>query len=154
MENLNLVELQNKTAAVVADYEKNQLAVAEEKQAAIALLERVIDIARPAIRAIGSRVIWLDLKKRYVNLENGSIAAGDLVIDENGDMLRVDWKNKDPEDKHLVTSPGTLDDYDIDFVIECSEKLCDLISRAGSRADSTKKAQERAAKLRALAALL
>lgn len=81
MENLNLVELQTKTAAVVADFEQNQAAIMSEHAAAVELLRKVVAIVRPAIRSIGDSPIISD--------ESRAGQAGDKQLRYSGRVLSV-----------------------------------------------------------------
>jgi hypothetical protein len=166
MEKNNLETLKIKSDQLAAELAENDAANAVENAAICGLLAAVISIAKPAIRAIGH-----DLRdehdqdfvvaKRAINLSRAichTAYNGDRLLCSDGsvrtvvvDCTRSGEFEIDRGVGRLVDFSGVLSTYEAKYA---TEKIIDLIERAGSRADATKAAILRAEKFRAITALL
>lgn len=156
----NLESLKTKADQLATELATNDAANAAEHAAAVELLNKVIAIAKPAVRAIGESYRNGDDLDSEFNLGGRSIKLfgrrmftsttwfqdGDVHLTVDG-LMAV---STEPE----TLLPVDMSEWKAAGILEWVEIICSAIASAGSRIDATKAALARAEKLKALAALL
>lgn len=163
---------------VAAAHAEQQAAISAERDAEAALLERVIEAVRPALRALSSRrrgidrdwrgveVAGVGKKKEYEYSANAGDIYGDglyILIQDGTPAMRLSvatysgrWdRDRDRDDEEItwreVTARQAVDIYDVDVVVA---RLSRLLDEQAAADRGVAKAQERAAKFAALTQLL
>lgn len=173
----NIEAIKTKAEQLAAELAANDAANAAEHAAAVALLNRVIEVSKPALRGIGDKLQAADdatLKSgkrfelnRAINLSRSSnhfAFNGDTVLLQTGELktIAVKYQREDygyDEYATHISWAGCVEfegfaNWSLHEIKVAMEKIADKIERAGSRADATKAALARAEKMKAIAALL
>lgn len=106
MDTTTLDKIQSLSATVAADHDALVAAVGEEREAAAALLDAVVAKARPALRALASRIVKLD---RTWWPDNAHQTSDETHHDERGVRLVGDG----PEEDHPRANSGQIEGRDL-----------------------------------------
>ena len=136
-----VAQIQRTAVAAGEAYEKQGNAFEGERQAEISLLEKAIELARPGLPAVCSRVEGDPTAVPRVELTPGLFILQDGRLAQGGDRTVV-----------VITREEALDTHNLPDILRPLAKLFE--KQAKGREPSTVEAQKRAAKLLALVELL
>jgi len=160
---------------VAREHAEQAAAIAAERDAEAEVLARVIEIVRPALRAVCDRICGdktkprllivadheqIDAYGRHGQVLDDSPRYGSyLCLDATGALVRVEidgvssrWAGRSHcrFTRAAITARGAMDEYKLG---ECVRRILDALRR-DQRAEATKASRERTAKLAAILALL